>query len=164
MALRTIITDRDETLRKISRPVASFDKRLHQLLDDMIETLHKAGGAGLAAPQVGVLRRVCIVEIEEGDLIEMVNPTIVGTVGEQTGAEACLSIPGEMGIVSRPMTVTVHAFDRYGKAFDVIGEEFKARAFCHELDHLDGRLYTDVAQRMMSEEEYALEEASREKK
>lgn len=161
MALRTILTSRDETLRKVSRPVDNFDKRLHTLLDDMIETLHSVGGAGLAAPQVGVLRRVCIVETEENDLLELVNPVVVSVDGEQTGVEACLSIPGETGIVSRPLKVTLRAADRFGKEFEITAEGFKARAFCHETDHLDGRLYVDVAERVMTDAEYEQYERER---
>lgn len=157
MALRTILTDSDETLRKTSRKVTNFDKRLHTLLDDMIETLREANGAGLAAAQVGVLRRVCLVEAEEGDLVELINPEIIETEGEQTGAEGCLSIPGKNGIVTRPLKVRVRACDRYGNEFEAEGEGMKARAFCHEIDHLDGRLYTDIAVRMADSLEELLE-------
>lgn len=151
MALRNILTDTDETLRKRSREVVRFDRRLHMLLDDMRETLREEKGAGLAAVQVGVLRRVCIVEVEEGDLVELINPEIVRSEGEQTDAEGCLSIPGRVGIVTRPMKVLVRAQDRDGKTFEVEGEGMKARALCHEVDHLDGKLYSDIALKMASD-------------
>ncbi len=157
MALRTILTDEDETLRRVSRPVTSFDKRLHTLLDDMAETLREVNGAGLAAVQVGVLRRVCIVEVEEGDLVELVNPEIICAEEEQTGPEGCLSIPGKNGIVTRPMKIRVRACDRNGNEFEAEGEGMKARAFCHEIDHLDGRLYTDIAVKMADSIEELLE-------
>jgi peptide deformylase len=153
MGLRTILTDSDPALRKPSREVTNFDKRLHILLDDLAETLEQAKGAGLAAPQVGVLRRVCLVNIDEP--IEMCNPRIVLREGEQEGAEGCLSVPGKTGLVKRPDRIVVEAQDRNGKPFTVEGEGFLARAFCHEIDHLDGRLYTDVMERFMTMEEIA---------
>ena len=156
MALRKIITDSDSSLRKKSRPVEKFDRRLHALLDDMTETLADACGAGLAAPQIGVLRRVCIVNAdEERGLVELINPVITRTEGEQEGPEGCLSVPGKTGIVKRPFRVWVDAFDRSGKPFSVVGEDFEARAFCHEIDHLDGKLYTDIVIRYMTAEEIA---------
>ncbi|MDR1668359.1 MAG: peptide deformylase [Oscillospiraceae bacterium] len=153
MGLRTILKGGDPALRKPSRDVTNFDKRLHILLDDLAETLEHAKGAGLAAPQVGVLRRVCFINIEEP--IELCNPRIVSREGEQEGAEGCLSVPGKTGIVKRPDKVVVEAQDRYGKRFTVEGEGFLARAFCHEIDHLDGVLYTDIMERFMTMEEIA---------
>lgn len=142
MALRNIVKEGDPTLRKISRSVVNFDEKLAQLLDDMAETLYDADGAGLAAPQVGILRRVCIVDVGDG-LIELINPVIIEESGMQEGGEGCLSCPGEYGVVRRPMKVTVRAQDRNGNTFTVTGEELKARAFCHEIDHLNGILYKD---------------------
>ncbi len=153
MALRTILTREDSTLRKRSREVTSFDKRLHILLDDMIETLHAANGAGLAAPQVGVLRRAVVVEVEENTPIELVNPQIIAEEGEQEGCEGCLSVPGVYGLVRRPMKVTVRAQDRHGKPFEMIGEGLMARAFCHEVEHLDGHLFTERVIRYLDDEE-----------
>lgn len=159
MATRKILTKEDPSLYRSSRAVTDFGPRLHQLLDDMKETLQAAKGAGLAAPQVGVLRRAVVVletnvpEGEEEHFLELVNPRIVETSGEQTGAEGCLSVPGECGIVTRPMQVRVSAQDRNGEPFEVVGEGLTARAFCHEIDHLDGVLYTTIAQRMLTEEE-----------
>ncbi len=142
MAIRNILNDSDPLLRKKCRPVTEFDDRLHTLLDDMNETLILANGAGLAAPQVGVLRRVAIVSVDD-DFYEMINPEIVETEGEETAPEGCLSIPGVCGTVSRPLRVTVEAEDRNGKKFRATGEGLLARAFCHEIDHLDGILFTD---------------------
>lgn len=152
MAIRNILKKGDPTLRKKSRPVTEFNARLAQLIDDMAETLHDADGAGLAAPQVGVLRRVVVVDVGDG-VIELINPEITGAEGEQQNVEGCLSIPGQYGITKRPETVTVRAFDRHGKAFTVTGSGLKARAFCHEIDHLDGVLFTDKALRMLSPDE-----------
>lgn len=143
MALRRIVLRGDDVLLKKSREVLSFDKRLHTLLDDMTETLKEASGVGLAAPQVGVLRRVVVVDTGE-KVLELVNPVIMETEGEQEGAEGCLSVPGRYGKVSRPMKVTVEALDRHGKKFIHTGEGLLARAFCHETDHLDGKLYVDL--------------------
>ncbi len=154
MALRNILTEGDAALHKVSRPVTQFNARLHQLLDDMVETLHDANGAGLAAPQVGVLRRVVVVDTGEG-VIELINPEIVAESGEQTGLEGCLSVPGKFGIVTRPERVTVRAQDRNGNWFEREGEELTARCFCHELDHLDGHLYTEKVERYLTEEELA---------
>ena len=153
MALLNILKQNDPTLRKKSREVTEITPRIITLLDDMIETLHDANGAGLAAPQVGVLRRVCIVETEETGLVEFINPVIVATEGEQEELEGCLSIPGEWGYTRRPEKVTVRALGRDGKEFTVTGEGLAARAFCHEIDHLDGVLYTDKAVHMLTEEE-----------
>lgn len=153
MALRNIVTVGDSVLTKVCRPVTKFDRRLHILIDDMIETLHDANGAGLAAPQVGVLRRVVVVDTEEGGPFELINPEIVSQSGEQTGLEGCLSIPGKYGVVTRPNVVKVRAQDRYGNWYEIEGEGLTARAFCHELAHLDGHLYTEVADRMLTQEE-----------
>ena len=153
MALRNIVKQGDECLQKVCRPVTEFNSRLHTLLDDMTETLVDSGGVGLAAPQVGVLRRVCVVMNEEEEIIELVNPEIVATEGEQTGLEGCLSVPGRFGIVTRPYVVRVRAQDRNGNFFEVEDEELTARCFCHELDHLDGILYTHVMERLLTEEE-----------
>ena len=153
MALRNIVTVGDSVLTKVSRPVTKFDRRLHQLLDDMTETLVDAGGVGLAAPQVGILRRVVVVDTGEDGILELVNPEIIAQSGEQTGLEGCLSVPGEYGIVTRPNEVTVRAQDRDGNWFEAEGEGLIARCFCHELAHLEGQLYTAVAERMLTEEE-----------
>ncbi len=155
MALRTILTRDDATLKKVSRPVVNFDRRLWDLLDDMRDTLHVADGYGLAAPQVGVLRRVVVIEVERGDTIELMNPEIVTSDGEQEGAEGCLSVPGLYGLVKRPMQVTIKAQDRHGKPFTLSGEGLLARAFCHEIDHLDGHLFTELVSRYLDSEELA---------
>ena len=153
MALRTIVLQGDRCLTKACRPVTAFNGRLHQLLDDMAETLAEANGAGLAAPQVGVLRRVCLVMDEESEeYIELINPEIIAVKGEQTGLEGCLSVPGKWGIVTRPSWVRVRAQDRDGNWFEAEGEELIARCFCHELDHLDGIVYTEVMERFLTDE------------
>ncbi len=150
MAIRNIVKNGDGLLRKKSRVVEQFDQRLWTLLDDMTDTMRKADGAGLAAVQVGVLKRAVVVEVDD-QLIELINPVIIEAKGKQRGAEGCLSFPGEWGTVTRPMHVTVKAQDRYGKEFTVSGSELMARAFCHELDHLDGKLYVDIAEEMIKE-------------
>lgn len=142
MAIRRILREGDETLRKISRPVTEIDKRTKQLLDDMAETMYCAEGAGLAAPQVGVLRRLVVIDVGDG-LIELINPVIVETEGSMVNPEGCLSIPGRRGTVERPERVVVHALNRKGQTIEVEGTEFLAMALCHEIDHLDGILYTD---------------------
>lgn len=152
MGLRNILTDKDPALHKVCRPVEKFDKRLHKLLDDMAQTLAEANGVGLAAPQVGILRRVVLVDTGE-QVLELVNPTLLETSGEQVGAEGCLSVPGRYGLVKRPNFAKVRAQDRNGNWFEVEGEELIARCFCHELDHLDGILYTEVMERFLTEEE-----------
>ncbi len=154
MAILKILNKSDDTLRKKSRPVTEITPRIIRLLDDMKDTLHRADGAGLAAVQVGVLRRVVLVETEPNETIELINPEIVSVSEElQEGTEGCLSVPGEWGIVERPMTVTVRAQDRNGNWVEHTGTGLKARCFCHELDHLDGILYTDKASRMLDEDE-----------
>ena len=152
MGLRRILTDKESSLHKVCKPVTKFDWRLHKLLDDMAETLAVANGVGLAAPQVGILRRVVIVDTGEG-ILELINPTMVETSGEQTGAEGCLSVPGKYGLVTRPYYAKVSAQDRDGNWFEAEGEELIARCFCHELDHLDGIVYTQVMERFLTEEE-----------
>ena len=154
MGIRKILTVKDPALHKVCKPVEKFDAKLHKLLDDMAETLEEANGVGLAAPQVGILRRVVIVDTGE-EILELVNPTLVETSGEQEGAEGCLSVPGKYGIVKRPYYATVRAQDRFGEWFEVQGEELIARCFCHELDHLDGIVYTQVMERFLTEEELA---------
>lgn len=152
MAIRNILRDDDPTLHKICRPVTEFNERLWQLLDDMAETLHQTDGVGLAAPQVGVLRRAFIMDFGEG-VIECVNPKIVARKGTQEGPEGCLSSPGEYGIVCRPHTVILQAQDRKGNTFTLKGEDLMARCMCHETDHLDGILFKQHASRMLSPEE-----------
>ena len=152
MALRKIICIEDELLRKKSRPVEKFDEKLHRLLDDMAETMYNANGVGLAAPQVAVLRRVVVMDCGDG-LIEMVNPEILETEGEQDGPEGCLSVPGRRGMVKRPMNVTVRAQNRNGKTFEISGTELLARAFCHEIDHLNGVCFVTRASRMLEPDE-----------
>ena len=152
MAIRNIVLFGDDILKKECRPVEKFDRKLHQLLDDMQDTLYDANGAGLAAPQVGVLRQICIVDVGEGP-IELINPEIIATEGNQIGPEGCLSLPNEWGEVSRPMKVTVRAQNRKGKWVEISGEELCARAFCHEIDHLHGIVFTEKANRMLTPEE-----------
>lgn len=138
----------DDVLRKPCRPVEEITPRVLTLLDDMVETMRAADGVGLAAPQVGVLRRIVVIEVEEGNVLELINPRIVATAGEQVGLEGCLSVPDRRGIVKRPKHVTVRAINRDGDEVEISGSDLLARAFCHELDHLDGTLYVDRAERM----------------
>ena len=152
MGLRKILTTDEPALHKVCRPVEKFDWRLHKLLDDMRETLTQANGVGLAAPQVGILRRVVVVDTGE-DILELVNPELLETDGEQEGAEGCLSVPGKYGLVKRPYYAKVRAQDRDGQWFEAEGEEIVARCFCHELDHLDGIVYTEIMERYLTEEE-----------
>ncbi|MDY4753748.1 MAG: peptide deformylase [Candidatus Faecousia sp.] len=152
MGLRKILTTDEPALHKVCRPVEKFDWRLHKLLDDMRETLAQANGVGLAAPQVGILRRVVVVDTGE-DILELVNPELLETDGEQEGAEGCLSVPGKYGLVKRPYYAKVRAQDRDGAWFEAEGEEIVARCFCHELDHLDGIVYTEIMERYLTEEE-----------
>jgi len=153
LAILKIITEGEETLRKISREVGEISPRIFRLLDDMRETLRDRDGCGLAAPQVGVLRRVAIVEIEEGEVYELINPVIIKREGFQNEVEGCLSIPGRWGVTDRPEFVTVSALDRNGKRYEVSGGGLLARALCHELEHLDGILFTDNAVRILTEKE-----------
>ena len=161
MALRNVLTDDNPALRKVCRPYTDFGPRLHELLDDMKETLIEEDGVGLAAPQVGIIRRACVVletnvpEDEEPYFIELVNPEIILEEGEQEGGEGCLSFPGQYGIVKRPARVIVRAQDRNGKSFEAEGTDLTARAFCHEIDHLNGILFVDKAVHMLTEEELA---------
>ena len=157
MGLRKILTDKEPALHKVCKPVTSFDKKLHTLLDDMIDTLIDSGGVGLAAPQVGILRRVVLVDNGE-EVLELVNPTLVETDGEQVGPEGCLSVPGKYGLVRRPNYAKVRAQDRNGDWYEYEGEELIARCFCHELDHLDGIIYTEVMDRYLSDEELGYDE------
>ena len=153
MALRNIVKVGDPVLTKKCRPVTKFDDSLATLLDDMFETMHDANGVGLAGPQVGLLRRVVVIDTGEED-IELVNPEIVEVSEEtQTGLEGCLSLPGEWGIVTRPMRAKVRAQDRCGDWYEYEGEELLARAFLHEIDHLDGHMYTEIAEKMLTPEE-----------
>lgn len=153
MAKRKILTDNDPTLRTVCRPVPRITPRIITLLDDMIETMRAANGVGLAAPQVGVLLRAVVIETEPGTVYELINPEIIGTSGEQEGSEGCLSLPGRSGHVKRPMNVTVKALNRHGEEYILEGTELLARAICHETDHLDGKLYIDVAEYMYEPEE-----------
>ncbi|MBQ1371772.1 MAG: peptide deformylase [Oscillospiraceae bacterium] len=153
MALRNILTEGNPTLNKVCRPVTSFDERLATLIDDMKETVAHANGVGLAAPQVGILRRIVVVDLGE-EIVELVNPEIVEQSGEQDGLEGCLSVPNRFGMVVRPNYVKLRAQDRHGDWYSYEGEELIARCFCHELEHLDGHLYTERAYRMLSDEEY----------
>ena len=154
MAKLKIVKFGDPMLRKVSRPVDQITPRILTLLDDMVETMRDAGGCGLAAVQVGVLRRIAVIEVEEGKVIELINPKIIAFAGEQNEQEGCLSNPGEYGITKRPAAVTVRATDRNGNEFEVNGTELFARALCHELDHLDGKLYTDVQIRALTEKDF----------
>ena len=153
MAIRKIVTQGDPILNKKCRPVTDFNRRLHVLLDDMKETLAEAQGAGLAAPQVGILRRVVVIDGGEEEMLELVNPEILEQSGEQNGPEGCLSVPGKWGMVSRPNFVRIRAQDRYGEWFEAEGEELMARCFCHEVEHLDGHLYVEHIDHFLSEEE-----------
>ena len=152
MGLRKILTVKEPSLHKMCRPVEQFDGKLHKLLDDMKETLLDAGGVGLAAPQVGILRRVVIVDTGE-EILELVNPELLETDGEQEGAEGCLSVPGKYGIVTRPEVVRVRAQDRNGDFFEVEDSDLTARCFCHEIEHLDGHLFVEHTDHLMTEEE-----------
>lgn len=159
MALREILTQGDPALTKTCRPVEKFDRKLHDLLDDLKETLVDSGGVGLAAPQIGILRRVVVVEDAEDHILELVNPVIVSQEGEQDGWEGCLSVPGKYGMVRRPNLVTVRAQDRDGNFFEASGEGLVARCFCHETEHLDGHLFVEHADKLYSPEEIdAMEE------
>lgn len=153
MAQLKILTEKDPALRRKSRPVTEISPRIGTLLDDMLETMRRADGCGLAAPQVGVLRRVVVIEVTPGEVLELVNPEIVEKSGEMTGPEGCLSVPGKQGIVKRPSYVRVKALDRNGVMQTYEGTETLARCFCHEIDHLDGILYTDKAEKILYPDE-----------
>ena len=157
MGLRRILTDKEPALHKTCKEVVNVDAKLHKLLDDMHETLEDSGGVGLAAPQVGILRRVVLVDNGE-EVLELVNPTLVETDGEQVGPEGCLSVPGKYGLVKRPYYAKVRAQDRFGNWYEAEGEELTARCFCHELDHLDGIIYTEVMDRYLTDEELGYDE------
>ena len=157
MGLRKILTPKDPARHKVCKPMVNFDNRLFRLLDDMRETLIDSGGVGLAAPQVGILRRVVLVDTGE-EILELINPTLVAVDGEQTGPEGCLSVPGKYGLVTRPYWAKVRAQDRNGNWYEAEGEELIARCFCHELDHLDGIVYTEVMERFLTEEELCYDE------
>lgn len=151
MAIRQMVYEGDELLRKKSREVTVFDEKLGTLLDDMAQTMDKAGGVGLAGVQIGILRRVVVIDVGEGR-IELINPVIIKTSGTQNGSEGCLSFPGQFGMVERPDKVTVRAQDRHGEFYEMTGTGLLARAFCHELDHLDGIVFKDHATEMLEPE------------
>ena len=159
MALRKIVVQGEDCLNKVCRPVTDFNRRLHTLMDDLLDTLSEAGGAGLAAPQVGILRRAVIVVDEQDQMIELVNPVIIRQEGEQDGLEGCLSVPGMYGKVKRPNYVIVRAQDRDGNPFEVSGEGIVARCFCHETEHLDGHLFVEHTGRLYTLEELDAMEA-----
>ena len=161
MGLRKILTVSDPALHKVCKPMVNFDNRLFRLLEDMKDTLVDSGGVGLAAPQVGILRRVVLVDTGE-EILELINPTLVAVDGEQVGAEGCLSVPGKYGLVKRPYWAKVRAQDRHGNWFEAEGEELIARCFCHELDHLDGVVYTEVMERYLTEEELLMDDEEEE--
>ena len=142
MAIRNVIKEPDEVLRKVARPVEKFDEKLSQLIDDMFETMYEHDGVGLAAPQIGILRRVCVIDIGEGP-IELVNPEIIKKSGKQNETEGCLSCPGKWGVTDRPKKVKVRAYNRKGELYEITGTDLLARALCHEIDHLDGVLFLD---------------------
>ena len=153
MAVLNIVKVGDPVLRKTCRPVDEITPHILRLLDDMLETLHRANGVGLAAPQVGVLRRIALVEVEDGEVFELINPEIIAREGVQNELEGCLSIPEQWGVTERPEKVTVRATNRRGEIYTATGEGLLARAFCHEIDHLDGVLFTDHAVHMLTPEE-----------
>lgn len=153
MAILKIVKFGEPTLRKISRPVDEITPRIKTLVGDMIDTMRAAGGCGLAAPQVGVLRRIAVIEVEEGEVYVLINPKIVAFAGTQEDSEGCLSNPGEYGITRRPRAVTVRATNLEGEEYELNGQDLLARAICHECDHLDGKLYTDVQIRPLTPEE-----------
>lgn len=162
MAIRKIVVQGDSVLHKKCRQVTDFNGRLHQLLDDMKDTLAESQGVGLAAPQVGILRRAVIVVNDDDEMVELVNPEIVFQEGEQTGPEGCLSVPGKWGMVTRPYHVRVRYQDRHGNWFEADGEELTARCYCHEIEHLDGHLYVEHIDRFLTEEEVEAYHAAQE--
>ena len=155
MALRNICTEGDPALRKVCRPVGEITPHIKEILDDLVDTMRDADGVGLAAPQVAILRRMCVVEVEPGQVYEMINPQILSSEGDQEGEEGCLSVPGYFGTVHRPMKIKVEFLNREGETVTMEAEEMLARAMCHEIDHLDGKLYTDIAENV---HEYVPEE------
>lgn len=158
MAKLKIVKIGDDTLKKVCRPIEKITPRILTLLDDMVETMSDANGCGLAGPQVGVLRRIVVIETEPGEVIELINPEIIKTEGERECVEGCLSVPGQYGLTIRPEKVTVQAYNRHGELVTYEGEDLLAQAFCHEIDHLDGILYTDIAERMLSRDELEFDE------
>ena len=152
MALRKIVTEGDPILNKVCRPVVKFDKRLWDLMDDLADTLEDSGGVGLAAPQVGIMRRACVIDVGEGP-VEFINPVIIESSGEQEVQEGCLSCPGEFGIIVRPNYVKAQFYDRFGNLCEIEGEELFAQAMCHEFDHLDGIIFKSKVERMLTKEE-----------
>ena len=157
--LREIVKKGDAVLNKKCHPVTKFDEKLHTLLDDMGETLRQADGVGLAAPQVGILRQAVVVINENDEMIELINPEIIETSGEQFGLEGCLSVPGRYGFVKRPMVVKVRAQDRNGNTFEVEDQGLTARCFCHEIDHLSGHLFDELVDRTYTVDELEAMEA-----
>ena len=153
MAIRKIRTIGDDILRKECKPVKEITPRIAELIEDMFETMYESNGCGLAAPQVGVLKRIVVIDVGEGPIV-LINPQIIESSGEQTGEEGCLSVPGKFGIVTRPDRVKVRAFDENMNEFEMEGEGLLARAFCHELDHLDGKLYVELAEDGLHEVSY----------
>lgn len=153
MAKLKIVKQGDDTLKKVCRPVEKITPRVLTLLDDMVETMRAANGCGLAGPQVGVLRRIVVIEAEPGEVLELINPVIIKAEGERECIEGCLSVPGRYGLTVRPERVTVEAYNRHGELVRYEGEDLLGQAFCHEIDHLDGILYTDIATRMLSPDE-----------
>ena len=152
MAIRNIVTKGDDVLRKICRTQMHFDEKLHTILDDMKETMYKAEGVGLAAPQVGILKRIVVIDVGEGPIV-MINPKILETSGSQTGSEGCLSVPGKNGTVTRPMWVKAEFYGEDMEKYVIEGEELLARAICHELDHLEGKLYVDFVEGKLRDNE-----------
>ena len=157
MAIRVIRTEEDPVLRKISKPVKEVTPKIITLIDDMLDTMYEAMGVGLAAPQVGILKRIVVIDVGEGPIV-LINPQIVGTDGEQTGEEGCLSVPGKSGLVTRPDYVKVKALDEDMKEIELEGNGLLARAFCHEIDHLDGKMYVDLVEGELHDTEYKEEE------
>ena len=153
MALRTIRVQGDPVLEKICKPVKELTPRTKELIEDMLDTMYEANGVGLAAPQVGILKRIVVIDVGEGPIV-LINPQIIESSGEQTGEEGCLSVPGKFGIVTRPDRVKVRAFDENMNEFEMEGEGLLARAFCHEFDHLDGKLYVELAEDGLHEVSY----------
>jgi len=153
MAVRRIVKNGDPVLRKRSREVVEINERIGQIIDDMTETLHKENGLGIAAPQIGILKRIVVIDVGEGPF-ELINPVIVTSEGEQEGIEGCLSVPGEFGKVKRPAFVKIKALNRKGKRIEKTGDALLARAFCHEINHLDGSLFIDLATEMYTQDEY----------
>ena len=162
MALRKIVVQGEECLTKVCRPVTEFNPHLHQLLDDMLETLEDANGAGLAAPQVGVLRQIVTIDVDDGNQYVLINPEILETSGQQTGYEGCLSVPGKTGVVTRPDHVKVRALNEKMEPYELEGNGLLARAICHECDHLKGKLYVTLVEGELEDVDAPDEEESEE--